>query len=567
MKNWVLKGCKDDLAALSNELKINPLLIKIMLNREIEKDKMKSLFENEICNINSYSNLSDIIKAIRIIKKHIDERKKIRIVGDYDADGICSTSILYLGLKELGANVDYSVPNREKDGYGINENIVKKAYEDGIDLIITCDNGIAAFEAMNYAKNELGMNIIITDHHNIPIENNIPRLPVADAIVNPKLGDYPFQSICGAFVAYKLIEAIHNEYNIDFINKKDLMILAGVATVCDIMPLLDENRILVKYVIDNIKDTKIIGLKKLIEKSGIKYENIGVYSFGFIIGPILNSSGRLEDASLGIELLITSDESRATEIAEKLKELNYKRQLLTNEAVDKSEDYITNNKLYKDKVMCLLLEGVHHSIAGIVAGRILNKYYKPVLVFIPNEEGKIVGSGRSIEEYDLFSELSAIKELFIKFGGHRQAAGFTAEYDKFSEINKRLNDNCKLKDDLLPTIYIDAILEFRYINVELIRLISGLEPFGEKYPIPKFATQNIKINRYYRIGSEKQYLRLELKQGDNILTGLVFNNVDKMDEILDSNKNIDIVYTLQINEWNGITTPQLLIEDFRCANN
>lgn len=569
MSKWILRGSNKDIIKISDKYGISPILTKLLLNRGIDESVFNKFINAEFSDLNDFDNLSDIAIAIDIINRAIVEGKKIRIVGDYDVDGICSTTILYRGLHSLGANVDFAVPNRENDGYGINPAIVKRALEDNIELIITCDNGIAAFDAIDYANDNF-IDVIITDHHNIPIKEIngefIEDLPKAKAIVNPKLGDYKFKNICGAFVAYKLIEAMYAKNDREFIIQNDLILLAGFATVCDVMPLVDENRILVKKALKQAKRSDIIGFNTLAEIYNVDLEKISTFTFGFILGPALNSSGRLSDASLAIELLVTEEHDKAYSYAYKLKELNDKRQKYTEEALEEALNLIENNKIYEKKIMCIMLENSHNSIAGIVAGRIKELYNRPTLVFVKNDE-YIVGSGRSIEKYNLFEALSYIKDKFIKCGGHKLAAGFTAYTDKFCDINDSLNENCVLTDeDIVPIIYIDNVLDFKYINIDLIRQISELEPYGVGNTKPLFATKNIQIKKFYRIGKEKQYLKLYLNQDKYTLVGMLFKNVDEMNKIIEDKCSIDIVFSLQINEWNGTVTPQIMIEDFRINN-
>lgn len=562
MNKWILRGSGEDIAEISKELDISPIIVKILLNRGISKEQMSDFVSSSDKQLNSYNDLSDIKKGSETVCSFIKGHKKIRIVGDYDVDGICSTSILVLGLREVGANVDYAVPNREKDGYGINKDIVQKAHDDGVDLIITCDNGIAAFEAIDYAK-EIGISIIITDHHNIPLEDGRERIPNADAVINPKLNDYPFELICGGFVALKLIQSVFEMRFHKSVIYKELEILAGFATICDVMPLIDENRTIVKKALRNISNTILPGLRALLDVNDVELSKVNAYTFGFVLGPTLNSSGRLADASLGIELFLSKDYQEAVKIAVQLKELNSQRQYLTNIAYEQAEKLIVENNLISKKILCILLRNAHHSIAGIVAGRIKEKYYRPTLVFTESEDG-ITGSGRSIEAYDLFENLSKIKDEFTKFGGHKLAAGMSANLENLSNIDERLNKDCILTDDeLTPKIYIDAAINFKIINENFIETVSILEPYGAKNPKPLFAVKGVKVINKFEIGKQKQYLKLNLKDANTSITAMLFKNVDDMKEILEKNSKIDIVFSVQLNEWNGIRTPQILIEDFR----
>lgn len=564
MKKWILKGSNEKTIYFSEKYKISPLLSKILLNRFNLDDVEKFLLNDD--DLHSYKLLNDIDIALDKVSTAINENKKIRIVGDYDVDGITATAILYRGLKFLGAICDYIVPDRVKDGYGINTNIVKQCKDDGIDLIITCDNGIAAIDALQYAK-DIGLSVVLTDHHNIVIDSGNIILPVAEAIVNPKLSDnYPLKEISGAMVAYKFIIGLSEYMNKNLDNIGDLEILSAIGTVCDVMPLISENRILVKNAVKKINYTDIMGIKAISEIFGLNLDNITSYSIGFVIGPAINSAGRLDDPMKAAELLITDNFEKAINIAKYLFELNKKRQDMTNEAIEEAIIEVEKKDIDKYPIVVLHLKNVHESLAGIIAGRIREKIYRPVLIFTGSND-RVKGSARSIIQYDLYKNLSEIKDCFDKFGGHTLAAGFSTTEDMIDIIREKLNKNSKLtKNDLIANIEVESLLPFKYINVNLIRELEFLEPYGAMNEQPIFATQNVKVENFIKIGKNKEYLKLTLNDSGYKIDAVCFNKDEELQSIfMSEHNNIDILYKLGINEWNNIVTPQLIIEDARIS--
>lgn len=564
MKKWILKGSNEKTIYFAEKYKISPLLSKILLNRFNLDDVEKFLLNDD--DLHSYKLLNDIDIALDKVSAAINENKKIRIVGDYDVDGITATAILYRGLKFLGAICDYIVPDRVKDGYGINTNIVKQCKDDGIDLIITCDNGIAAIDALQYAK-DIGLSVVLTDHHNIVIDSGNIILPVAEAIVNPKLSDnYPLKEISGAMVAYKFIIGLSEYMNKNLDNIGDLEILSAIGTVCDVMPLISENRILVKNAVKKINYTDIMGIKAIGEIFGLNLDNITSYSIGFVIGPAINSAGRLDDPMKAAELLITDNFEKAINIAKYLFELNKKRQDMTNEAIEEAIIEVEKIDIDKYPIVVLHLKNVHESLAGIIAGRIREKIYRPVLIFTGSND-RVKGSARSIIQYDLYKNLSEIKDCFDKFGGHTLAAGFSTTEDMIDIIREKLNKNSKLtKNDLIANIEVESLLPFKYINVNLVRELEFLEPYGAMNEQPIFATQNVKVENFIKIGKNKEYLKLTLNDSGYKIDAVCFNKDEELQSIFMSEQNnIDILYKLGINEWNNIVTPQLIIEDARIS--
>lgn len=564
MKKWILKGSNEKTIPVAEKYKISPLLSKILLNRFNLDDVEKFLLNDD--DLYSYKLLNDIDIALYKVSVAINGNKKIRIVGDYDVDGITATAILYRGLKFLGAICDYIVPDRVKDGYGINTNIVKQCKDDGIDLIITCDNGIAAIDALQYAK-DIGLSVVLTDHHNIVIDSGNMILPVAEAIVNPKLSDnYPLKEISGAMVAYKFIIGLSKYMNKNLDNIGDLEVLSAIGTVCDVMPLISENRILVKNAVKKLNYTDIMGIKAIGKVFGLNLDNITSYSIGFVIGPAINSAGRLDDPMKAAELLITDDFEKAINIAEYLFELNKKRQAMTNEAIEEAIMEVEKIDIDKYPIVVLHLRNVHESLAGIIAGRIREKIYRPVLIFTGSND-KVKGSARSIMQYDLYKNLSEIKECFEKFGGHTLAAGFSTTEDMINIIREKLNKNSKLtKNDLIVNIEVESLLPFKYINVNLIKELEFLEPYGTMNEQPIFATQKVKVENFIKIGKNKEYLKLTLNDAGYKIDAVCFNKDEELQSIfMNEHDNIDILYKLGVNEWNNVITPQLIIEDARIS--
>lgn len=576
MEKWFIKNKKGDIKGISERFGINSIVAKLLINRDISNEESIDIFLNpDIDRLHSPVLLKDIIRASNLINDDCRNNRRIRIVGDYDVDGIMSIYILYKGLKRVGLNVDYTVPDRISDGYGINNRIVDEAIEDGIDTIITCDNGISANDTISYAK-EKGLKLIITDHHEVP-----EILPEADAIINPKQKDckYPFKNICGALVAYKLIDFLYMTNGMENNEIHDLMQYAALATICDVMDIVDENRIIVKKGLEALNTTNDIGLKALIEASGLKDKTIGVYHIGFIIGPCLNATGRLDSALSALDLLLSDDSTRAKEIATSLVELNARRKTMTEDGVNKAKAYI-DAKHANDKILLVYEPSIHESIAGIVAGRIKEYYNKPTIV-LTDGEYMVKGSARSIEEYNIFEEISKTKDLLEAFGGHPMAAGMSLQKENVDKLRRNLNSNCRLsEDDLIPKVYLDMQLPLNYVNFNLLEEIKCLEPYGKGNSKPLFGEKNLRIKQARILGVNKNVLKLDLLSPTNIsFDGIIFSNsqyfieeignkygkneLNKVLKGLDNDIMVDILYYPDINEFNGRTTIQLIIENFR----
>lgn len=585
-EKWLLRNRKVDLKAMSEKYKISQLLCKLMVNRDIIDENIINSYINPVYKyLHSPKTMKDVVIAVDIIKRKIQENKKIRIIGDYDVDGIISVFILYTALKKCGANVDYEIPDRIKDGYGINENIVKVAYDEGVDTIITCDNGISAIDQIQYAK-DLGLTVIVTDHHDVPfIEEDGVRTFLssqADAIINPKQieCEYKFKSICGAGVAFKLMEALYEEIGMDKEECYKLIEFVAIATVCDVVDLIDENRIFVKNGLEMLNNSKNIGINALKKACGLEDKEITAYHLGFVIGPCLNASGRLDSAKKGLELLLMEDDEEAKNLAQEIVDLNDARKNMTKEGVDRAINIIDSTDINNDKILVVYIPDIHESLAGIVAGRVKEQYNKPTIILTKSEEG-VKGSARSIEEYNMFEGLLACKELLDKFGGHPMAAGLSLQEDKVDELRKALNNKCELTDeDLTRKIMIDSSLPLEYLNLHLIEELNVLEPFGKGNSKPVFGVRDAKITKAILLGKDKNVLKLKLLTNNNItIDAMIFNDLENFEskiiekygnEELDnlynkSNNNIPMDFTFypSINEWNGNKSIQIVVNGIR----
>lgn len=587
MKKWFIKNKKADYKKMSQKFGISEIICKLLVNRDIiEDDLINSFVNSDFQNLHNPRNMKDIQKAVEIIKSKIKSKKKIRIIGDYDVDGVISSYVLYQALKKCGADIDYEIPDRIKDGYGININIIEKSKKEGIDTIITCDNGISAIEPIKYAK-ELDMTVIVTDHHDIPFiedeEGNRTFIrSEADAIVNPKQKEceYKFKSLCGAGVAFKLIQVLFEEMEINKEECYKLIEFVAIATVCDVVDLLDENRIFVKYGLEMINNTNNIGLKALIKETGIENKKISAYYLGFIIGPCINASGRLDNAKKGLKLLITDNIEEANMLAKELFELNQERKDMTLRGVEKAIELVETTHIKKDKIFVIYIPDVHESLAGIVAGRIRERYNAPTIILTQSEDGA-KGSGRSIESYNMFEELLKCKDLLSKFGGHPMAAGLSLEVDNVEPLRKRLNEITELtEEDLIPKINLDMQLPLDYINYNLIYDLEKLEPFGKGNNKPLFGEKNIKVLKGNVLGQNKNVLKLKLlSKNGNYIDGIYFGDIEEFEKIViekygvdeleklyqGSNNDIhlDMAFNPGINQYMGNTSIQLIIENFR----
>ena len=586
MEKWTVRNMKFNCEAFAKALGVSNVVARLLVNRDLYKlDDAKSFLNSNIDNFEDYNELLGMDKAIKIMKNSIDKGEKILIVGDYDVDGVISSYVLYSGLKKCKANVSYVIPDRIKDGYGINENIIKNAHANETDLIITCDNGISAIDQIKLAK-ELGLKVIITDHHDVPfVEDEKGErtfiLPEGDSVINPKQEDckYPFKKLCGAGVAYKFIEGMYEAYGINKSEAIELLQYVAIATVCDVVDLVGENRIIVKEGLRIINKTKNIGLRALFKETGLDTKEISVYALGFVIGPSINASGRLEQAEWALKMLLSENEKEAEELAKKLNELNKERQELTKEGLEKAIEIIESNKMNEEKVLVVYLEDTHESIAGIIAGRIREKYNLPVIVLTSAHEGA-KGSGRSIEEYNMFEELIKCKDLLGKFGGHPMAAGMSIANENINDFRKRLNAQTTLTDeDVIPKVSIDMPLLLKDINFNLIEEISELEPYGKANPKPTFGMKNLKVLELRVLGKDKNVLKMKLSDGTLFIDGIYFGDIKGFEESLklsygedEYNKvfngypngvKIDVVCVPEINEFRGNKKVQLIIQNYR----
>lgn len=571
MEKWFLTRKGADFQEISQRFHISPILARLIRNRDIVGDEAIDLYLNgTIAELYDGILMKDMDVAVSILQEKIREGKDIRIIGDYDIDGINATYILLRGLRELGARVSTDIPDRMKDGYGLNQNLIDRAVEDDVDTIITCDNGIAAKEEIAYAK-RLGMTVIVTDHHEIPYEETAEgiryQLPAADAVVDPKRHDceYPFPNLCGAAVAYKLVETLFNVEGRDVEDIDDLMENVAIATVGDVMDLVGENRIFVKQGLEMLKRTSNKGLKALIECTQIPIERLSAYHIGFVLGPCLNASGRLDTAKRALELLNAETKKDAEILAGDLKALNDSRKDMTAQAVEEAIELVEQTEIGKDRVLVIYLPKCHESLAGIVAGRIREKYYKPVFLLTDAEDG-VKGSGRSIESYHMYEEMNRCKELFLKFGGHKLAAGLSLTRENVEVFRKRMNENCRLtEDDLCEKVSIDMQLPFAYVNEALVNELECLEPFGKGNPKPVFAEREVMVHQMKILGKNQNVLKMIVSdaQGTKI-EALYFGEIKAcMDRISQKNGKIHVTYYPDINEYMGRKTPQIIIQNYQ----
>lgn len=523
MEKWLVAAKKADFQEWSRKFKIDQVLARIIRNRDVEtQEAVERFLYGTMGDCHSPWLLHGMKTGTDLLKQEIERGSNLRVIGDYDVDGVCSTYILTEGLQKLGAKVDTAIPHRMKDGYGLNDQLILEAKEAGIDCIVTCDNGIAAAEQVALAK-ELGMRIIITDHHEVPFEDTdgIRKeiLPQADVIIDPKqvVCEYPFKSICGGVVAYKLIQALCEE--LQYVHTKvlldELLPFAAMATVCDVMELKDENRIIVKNGLKLMESTANYGLKALLEVNGLEPAKVTAFHLGFVIGPCLNATGRLDTALRALELLQAKDRAEAVIIATELKELNDSRKNLTLQGLEEAEKQIEQQELYKDNVMLVYLPQVHESLAGIIAGRIREKYHHPVFVLTDGEEG-IKGSGRSIDAYHMYDSMVEVKQYFTKFGGHKLAAGLSMKKEDLEPLRKALNENANLtEDDFVPRVHIDVPMPMEYASFTLAKELELLEPFGVGNPKPLFAQKDVRFVGAKRIGANGNFARFTVESEVN----------------------------------------------------
>lgn len=574
MEKWFVTMKKADFNGIAEKYQISPIIARLMRNRDVIGDEAIDFYLNGTVE-DLYDGLlmKDMDRAVDILKEKIEEGKKIRVIGDYDIDGVNATYILQQGLAGLGADVDTDIPDRIKDGYGLNQMLIDRALEDDVDTIVTCDNGIAAMNEIAYGK-EQGMTIVVTDHHEVPyLEENGEKkylLPPADAVVDPHRADceYPFKGLCGAAVAYKLVEVLYrvsgkSEQEVEHL-QESLMENVAIATIGDVMDLVGENRVFVKKGLELLKTTKNEGLHALMQCTGVDTANLNTYHIGFVLGPCINAGGRLDTAKRALELLNASNRREAVTLAADLKELNDSRKEMTEEGVEEAVRQIESSSWKDDQVLVVYLPECHESIAGIIAGRIKERYYRPTFVLTRGETG-VKGSGRSIEAYDMFAEMSRCRELFTKFGGHKLAAGLSLEEENVEVFRKRINELADLtEDDLQMKVSIDMRLPFPYINEELIHELKILEPFGKGNGKPLFAESKLRVIQPRIFGKNRNVLkcRLEDQQG-NQMEAVYFGEVEDCLQQMEKKQIMSFTYYPSINEYMGRRTIQLTIVNYQ----
>lgn len=574
MEKWFVTMKKADFNGIAEKYQISPIIARLMRNRDVIGDEAIDFYLNGTVE-DLYDGLlmKDMDRAVDILKEKIEEGKKIRVIGDYDIDGVNATYILQQGLAGLGADVDTDIPDRIKDGYGLNQMLIDRALEDDVDTIITCDNGIAAMNEIAYGK-EQGMTIVVTDHHEVPyLEENGEKkylLPPVDAVVDPHRADceYPFKGLCGAAVAYKLVEVLYrvsgkSEQEVEHL-QESLMENVAIATIGDVMDLVGENRVFVKKGLELLKTTKNEGLHALMQCTGVDTANLNTYHIGFVLGPCINAGGRLDTAKRALELLNASNRREAVTLAADLKELNDSRKEMTEEGVEEAVRQIESSSWKDDQVLVVYLPKCHESIAGIIAGRIKERYYRPTFVLTRGETG-VKGSGRSIEAYDMFAEMSRCRELFTKFGGHKLAAGLSLEEENVEVFRKRINELADLtEDDLQMKVSIDMRLPFPYINEELIHELKILEPFGKGNGKPLFAESKLRVIQPRIFGKNRNVLkcRLEDQQG-NQMEAVYFGEVEDCLQQMEKKQIMSFTYYPSINEYMGRRTIQLTIVNYQ----
>ena len=562
---WMLQTKRADFDGIARQFGIDPVTARVIRNRGIEgRENIERYLYGDLDSLYSPWLLKDMRPAVDILKRKLKEGQKIRIVGDYDIDGVCSTYILYQALKRLGGNVDYAIPDRIKDGYGINESMIRAAAEDGIDTILTCDNGISAFSQIQTAK-DFGMTVIVTDHHEVPADGEREILPPADAVIDPKQRScsYPFPEICGAVVAYKLVQALYEESGVSREEWLEMLEFAAIATVGDVMKLQDENRMIVKYGLKKLGHTKNLGLRKLAEKTNLDLSSITAYHIGFVIGPCLNAGGRLQTAKLALSMFLAKDEETAEELAQELKDLNDMRKDMTEHWTAEAK-VLADTQYRNDKVLVIFLPDCHESLAGIIAGRLREYCQKPAIVLTRSEEA-VKGSGRSIESYHMFQKLSEVKDLMLKFGGHPMAAGLSLLEENIDEFRRELNERSGLtEEDFKAKLWIDVPMPIDYINERLVEELKILEPFGQGNEKPLFAQKQVRIRSCRVIGKNKNVVKLVLEGGSGMpMDGILFTDGIAFEEERAGRTVMDIIYYPEINEYNGNRNLQVVIRNYK----
>lgn len=583
---WMVQTKRADFSGLAMRLGVSPVAVRVMRNRGLtEEAEMRKYLYGTLDDLYDPRLMKGMEQAAELIVRKLKEGKYVRIIGDYDIDGVCSTYILLKGFqraakelsqrcsleagrysveKENDAQIDYEIPDRIKDGYGINESIIRQASADGVDTLVTCDNGIAALREISIAK-QLGMTVVVTDHHEVPVDEYGQILPPADAVVDPKQDGetYPFHEICGAVVAWKLIRVLYEKLGIPESEWMDLLEFAAIATVGDVMKLQDENRLIVKYGLKKIGSTKNTGLRKLIEKNNLDIENLSAYHIGFVIGPCLNAGGRLKSAKVALRMLLAEDPEWAGEMADELKELNDMRKDMTAKGEAEAIEQVEKQYM-DDKVLVVFLPECHESLAGIIAGRLREHFHKPSFV-LTRGETTAKGSGRSIEQYHMYQGLCKVSDLLVKFGGHPMAAGLSLEEKDIDEFRRRLNADAELtEEDFVPKIWIDVPMPFEYVNEKIVQELKDLEPFGQGNEKPLFAQKSLVIRNVRVLGKNRNVVKMNLvTETGQPVDGLLFADGDRFLEEQAGRNMIDMIYYPDVNEYNGTRTLQAVIRNYK----
>ena len=570
MEKWMVAAKRADFKGIGERFGIDQVTARIIRNRDVIGEKaIEKYLHGSRKDFYSPWLLKDMEKAVAILQEKIENRNRIRIIGDYDIDGVMSTYILLESLRGLGCDVDMMIPNRITDGYGINEHLIEQAWQEGRDTIITCDNGIAAVTQIRKAK-DLGMTVIVTDHHEVPFEDlegeRKEILPPADAIVNPKQKacSYPFAGLCGAVVAMKVMEALYEKMapEVDLVDK--MLPFAGIATIGDVMDLQDENRILVKEGLQRLHHTTNLGLQELIRVNNLEPENISPYHIGFILGPCLNASGRLDTAKRALQLLLADSREEAAVLAGDLKNLNESRKEMTAQGLEKAIEQVESTSMMEDTVLVVFLPECHESLAGIIAGRLRERYHKPSFVLTRGEEG-VKGSGRSIESYSMYEKLCECKEYLTKFGGHPMAAGLSLEEENVERFRRKLNEQSGLtEEDLVEKVTIDVPMPIHYIRKDLVQELSLLEPFGKGNEKPLFAQKNLWVSQMRVFGKNRNVVKMRLTDENGYpMDGVYFGNGDEFAEEGIGKRKISIVYYPDINMYQGRESLQVIIRHYQ----
>ncbi len=569
MEKWVVAAKKADFNQIGQQFHIDPVIARLIRNRDVVgEEKIREYLLGTVEEIPSPWLMKDMEKAVDILERKIQQQAKIRIIGDYDIDGVTSTYILLKGLTRIGANVDTYIPDRVADGYGIHEHLIDRAGEDGIDTIVTCDNGIAATAEIQMAKDK-GMTVIVTDHHEISYrEENGERqviLPPADAILNPKQYDcpYPNKNLCGAVVAFKYITALYERFGVPEKELEDYYELAAIATVGDVMDLQGENRILVKEGLRRLKETKNPGLQELIRANALEDAKITAYHIGFVLGPCINASGRLDTAARSLQLLNAQTIEEAAKLAGDLTALNQSRKALTEKGKEEAIRLIETTDLKNDRVLVVYLPDCHESLAGIIAGRLREKYHKPAFV-LTRGETSAKGSGRSIESYSMYEELVKCADLMVQFGGHPMAAGLSIKEENIEAFRRQLNENCTLtEENLRPKIVIDVPMPVSYITKELVEQISLLEPFGKGNTKPVFAQKGLRVLDSSILGKNKNVVKVKLLDPQGVpMEGIYFGEAEEFAGFLKEHDTIAVTYYPEINRFRGKESLQIIIQNY-----